>query len=132
MEESILIRSQMLETYSMWFALLMKCLLVSAGLLLVAAIVLIGLGCKQTVREGRRKKQEPPGRSYPRLHVLPRRPQGIAFGRNARLRPDVLLGWPRGGVGGTTAGGDSQSAGDGSHPGGIGEAVKWVRRRQKL
>ena len=37
MEESILIRSQMLETYSTWFALLMKCLLVSASLLLLTA-----------------------------------------------------------------------------------------------
>ena len=33
MEESVPIRSRMLETYSTWFALLMKCLLVSAGLL---------------------------------------------------------------------------------------------------
>ena len=46
MKESILIRSQMLETYSTFFAPFMKCLLVSAGLLLVAAIMLIGLGCK--------------------------------------------------------------------------------------
>ena len=64
-------------TYEHFFDLLMKCLLVSVGLLLVAEFVLIGLCCWQTVREGRRKKQEPPGRSYPRLYDLHRRSQGI-------------------------------------------------------